>query len=187
MKQKLVLGSVLLLIVFADIAVAKSSPYYDEDAVLRKSSRAEKQAAPASLDRLPYKNLRDSSKWSKLIHGRALTASLRKKHAHSFQDPDYCLDCDLLFLDGGDGEMIGPLYEMNDKSGVGGSSCNWSCCFKTCMNSAMTGTGSLCTVSCTACGLTGATFSCAVCVGCGAVGFAAIEFCALHCCVNPGC
>ena len=189
MKQKLVLCNVLLLIVFADIAMAKSSPTSNEDSVSPGSSRAEGQLTPTSFDRLPFKNLRDSSRWSKLTHGRALTASLRKKHAHSSQEPDYCMDCDLLFLDGGDGEMIGPLSELNAnaKGGGGGGACDWKCCFKTCMNSAMTGTGTLCSTNCTGCGLTGSAWPCAICIGCGTVGFMAIEFCSLHCCVNPGC
>src|SRR5437763_17179182 len=118
MKQKLVLCTMLLLIAFVDIAVAKSSPDNNEAAISRGSSRAEKQVA---LDRLPYQNLRDSSKWSKLIHGHALTASLRKKHAHGSQEPDYCLDCDLLFQDP---DMIDPLSAISasTRSGV---TCDW--------------------------------------------------------------
>jgi hypothetical protein len=183
MKQKLVLCSMLLLIAFVDIAVAKGSPDNNEAAISRGSSRAEKQVA---LDRLPYRNLRDSSKWSKLIHGHALTASLRKKHAHGLQNPDECLECDLLFSEYGSGDMIGPIFEMNS-SKTGGGGCDWKCCFKTCVGSAMADTGTLCTTNCTACGLTGNAWPCAVCAGCGVVGFAAIEFCGLHCCVNPGC
>ena len=177
MKQKLVLCAVLLL-AFADIVAARNSTR--DGAVSAKSSSAEKQSTRIPLERLPYKNLRESSKWSRLIHGRALTATLRKKHAHSLQDG--CIDCDSLFP--GDNEMIGPLTELN----AAGKGCNeWSCCFKQCMGSAMSGTGQLCTVNCTGCGTVGGPFACAVCAACGAVGFAAIEFCGLHCCVNPGC
>ena len=183
MKQKLVLCSMLLLIAFVDIAVAKGSPDNNEAAISRGSSRAEKQVA---LDRLPYRNLRDSSKWSKLIHGHALTASLRKKHAHGLQNPDECLECDLLFSEYGSGDMIGPIFDMN-ATNRGGGGCDWKCCFKTCVGSAMADTGTLCTTNCTACGLTGGAWPCAVCAGCGVVGFAAIEFCGLHCCVSPGC
>ena len=176
MKQKLVLCSVLLLIAFADIAVARNSTH--DGAVSANLSRAEKQLTRISLERLPYKNLRESSKWSKLVHGRALTVTLRKKNAHSLQDD--CIDCGSLFP--GDEEMIGPLY------GSGSKGCGWSCCFKQCMGSAMSGDAdTFCLVNCTACGTTGNVFSCAICASCGAVGIAAIEFCGLHCCVNPGC
>jgi hypothetical protein len=186
MKQKLVLCGVLLLLFgFADIAVARNSTHND-GTISADLSRADKQVTRMSLQRLPYKNLLESSKWSRLSHGRVLAASLRKKNAHSLQDPDLCTDCDLLFPGDGEGEMIGPLYDMNDKSSYGGG-CDWKCCFKTCVDSAMSGTGSLCITSCTACGTVGGAFACAVCASCGAVGFAAIEFCSLHCCVNPGC
>lgn len=188
MKHKLVLGAVLLLFAFADFAVARNSKHNDEGASAN-SSGAEKQLRLISLDRLPYKNLRESSKWSRLSHGRALTASLRKKNAHSVQDPDYCIGCDLLFPGEGGGDMIGPLLDLNAnaRGGSSGSGCDWKCCFRSCVGSAMSGTGQLCTVNCTACGLTANPFSCAVCVGCGTVGFVAIELCSLHCCVNPGC
>lgn len=186
MKRKLVLCSVLLLIGFADIAVARNST--SEGNVSANSSLTDKQSSRVSLERLPYKNLRESSKWSRLIHGRALTASLRKKNAHSLQDPDYCLGCDLMFPGEGEGEMIGPLYELNaGKGGSGGGGCDWKCCFSSCVSSVMGPPGTLCVVSCTACGTSGGAFPCAVCGSCGAVGFAAIEFCSLHCCVNPGC
>lgn len=177
MKQKLVLCAVLLL-AFADIVAARNSTV--DGALSAGSSAAEKQLTRISLERLPYKNLRESSKWSKLIHGRALTATLRKKNAHSLQD--VCIDCDSLFPGEGD-EMIGPLYDLN----AGAKGCGWSCCFKQCMGSAMGPASSLCLSSCTACGTVGGAFACAVCGSCGAVGFAAIEFCGLHCCVNPGC
>lgn len=185
MKQKLVLCSVLLLIIFADIAVAKSSSDNNEVPILSGSSRAERKVALTSLNRLPYQNLRDSSRWSRLVNGRALAISLRKKHAHGSQDPDYCFDCDLMFSDKSGDQMVQPTFGL--AGGLGGGGCDYKCCFKTCMGSAMAGTGTLCTGNCTACGLTGGTWSCAVCVGCGVVGFAAIEFCGLHCCVNPGC
>jgi hypothetical protein len=64
---------------------------------------------------------------------------------------------------------------------------SWKQCFSTCVGSAMEGAGTMCITNCTACGLVPNPWSCAVCIGCGTVGFAAIEFCALRCCVNPGC
>jgi len=183
MKQKLVLGSVLLLIVFADIAVAKTSPDKNEPALFSGSSRVESKVTLTSLDRLPYQNLRDSSKWSKLTNGRALAVTLRKRHAHAPQDPDFCFDCDLLFSDKSGDQMS--QVTLGVATSAGG--CDWKCCFKSCMDSAMAGAGTLCTSNCIACGATGGAWPCAVCASCGTVGFVAIEFCGLHCCVNPGC
>ena len=187
MRHKLVFCSLLLVIAFTGVAAAKSSRDDNEGS----SSRLREAGirASTSLNRLPYKNLLDSSKWSRLIHGRALTATLKKKNAHSAQDVDSpCTECDLLFApdDVYGGEMIGPLSELNAGKLTSSGGCNWGCCFKICVASAMDGAGNLCTTSCTACGLTGNSWPCAVCVGCGTVGFVAIEFCGLHCCVNPG-
>lgn len=190
MKHKLLLFT-LLLIAFADVAVARSPVDKNNAPAASQLSAPRKELSVVSVNKLPFKNLQDSSKWSTLPHGRALTASLRKKKAHGSPAQDYCLDCgDLLFGgDGGGGDLVGPLITLNgnEKAGGGGGGCGWTCCFQQCMSSAMTGTGSLCVGNCTACGVTGSAWACAICVGCGTVGFAAIEFCTLHCCVNPGC
>ena len=187
MKYKLVLCSLLLLIAFADLAVARNSLSNKTVAEAGDPSPRNERSS-ISLKKLSYRNLRDASHWSQLTHGRALTLSLRRKKAHSFQDPYGCLDCGDMFPPDPD---VDPMLIIQDgyldKSGSVGTGCNWSCCFKICMGSAMAGTGTLCATNCTACGLTGSAWACAVCVGCGTVGFAAIEFCGLHCCVNPGC
>ena len=197
MKHKTVLCGLLLMFAFADLAVARNLlpnnraevggpsvrnlrslvpseklPYKNlrdasqypmllhED----RSSLRSAESRPILLNALPYKNILNAGKWSRMLTGRALMSRL-KKNAHVPQDGD---------------EMFMVLE-------YGGGSCNWSCCFKQCMNSAMSGTGNLCVTSCTACGLTVGAWLCAVCAGCGAVGFASIEFCGLHCCVDPGC
>ena len=136
-------------------------PYSKMRDVAHSLSLSSAESRPALKD-LPYKNILNAGKWSRMLKGRALTARL-KKNSHAPQEGD---------------EMFIILE-------YGG--CNWGCCFKQCMSSAMSGTGTLCTVNCTGCGLTGSLFPCAVCGACGAVGFAAIEFCSLHCCVDPGC
>jgi len=184
MKHKLMLCSILLVILSANLAVAKNSSTLTRVVETPESSGMRRQHPLVSLDRLPYKNLVDASKWSRLTNGRALAATLRKKNAHAVQEPDYCFDCDLLFSDKSDSEMAQVTLGM---TGGAFGGCDWKCCFKTCMNSAMNGTGNLCTVNCTACGVTGNAWPCAICAGCGVVGFAAIEFCGLHCCVDPGC
>ena len=69
----------------------------------------------------------------------------------------------------------------------GEKSPTWKQCFSTCVGSALEGAGTMCATNCTACGVAPNPWSCAICAGCGAVGFAAVEFCALKCCVNPGC
>ena len=198
MKYKIVLCGLLLTFAFADLAVAKNSirnngvtepgkqlqgnerslgsldklgyrtlrdasqysMFLGED----RSSLTSAESRPILLNNLPYKNILNAGKWSRMLTGRALMTR-SKKNAHVPQDGD---------------EMFMVLE-------YGGGGCNWSCCFKQCMGSAMSGTGTLCTSNCTACGVTGNAWPCAVCVGCGTVGFAAIEFCSLHCCVDPGC
>jgi|SRR5215831_1174929 len=189
MKEKLLVCIVLLMLGCVGTTAAKSGTLNNE-AASADSARAEKRFPRISLERLPYKNLQESSKWSKLMNGRALTISLRKKKAHgSSQGQDYCLGCDTDSMFGNDGDNAG--FESYDGVGNpnarGGGACGWSCCFKQCMNSAMSGTGQLCTTNCAACGFAPNPWSCAVCAACGTVGFVAIEFCALHCCVNPGC
>ena len=157
--------SMLLLLLFAGAISAneRSSP-------TGRSARLSPAALTSlSVEKLNYQNILDASRWSKLTVGRKLAVSLRKK-AHASLPQDF-----------GDDE----LFAVG--AGSGGSGCGWSCCFKICMNSAMQGAGTTCITSCTACFLTGSAWSCAMCASCGAVGFAAIEFCALHCCVNPGC
>ena len=188
MKYKLVLCSLLLMLAFADLAVARNS--------LPNNSGAE-AAGPStrkslvSLKKLGYTNLRDASHWSRLTHGRALALSLKKKKAHSFQDPDNCFDCGDMFP--GDGNVDGFVIEGGyvDKTGGaaggGGGGCDWKCCFKQCIRSALGSADSTCVTNCTACGVLPSPWPCAVCAACGAVAFAAIEFCSLHCCVNPGC
>ena len=197
MKYKIVLASLLLMFAFTGLTVAKNSfrnnggtepgkqlhrnerslvsleklgyrnlrdasqysMFLGED----RSSLTSAESRPILLNALPYKNILNAGKWSRMLTGRALASRL-KKNAHVPQDDDM-----LMVLE------------------YGGGGCNWTCCFKQCMGSAMSGTGTLCTSNCTACGVTGGAWPCAVCLGCGTVGFAAIEFCGLHCCVDPGC
>ena len=199
MKYKIVLASLLLMFAFTGLTVAKNSfrsnggtepgkqlhrnerslvsleklgyrnlrdasqysMFLGED----RSSLSSAESRPILLNALPYKNILNAGKWSRMLTGRALSTRL-KKNAHVPQSGD-------------------EMFMVEEYSGGGG--CNWSCCFKQCMGSAMSGTGTLCTSNCTACGVTGGVWPCAVCAGCGTVGFAAIEFCALHCCVDPGC
>ena len=189
MKHKIVFCSLLLMIAFADMAVARSLAPDNGGA---EGARPSPRKPSVSLAKLGYQNLRDASQWSRLTHGRAFTLSLKKKKAHGFQDPDGCLECGDMFPsdpDWGDPMQIiqDGYVDKTGGSGGGGGSCGWSCCFKICMNSAMAGTSELCTINCTACGVTGNPWPCGICLGCGTVGFAAIEFCGLHCCVNPGC
>ncbi|HEX3143837.1 MAG TPA: hypothetical protein VHQ64_07690 [Pyrinomonadaceae bacterium] len=197
MKHKIVLCALLLMFGFADLAVGRNLlpnnraevggpsvrnlqslvsleklPYknlrdasqYSTFVAEDRSSVTSAASRPILLNALPFKNILNAGKWSRMLTGRALMSRL-KKNAHVPQDGD---------------EMFMVLE-------YGGGGCNWSCCFKQCMGSAMAGTGTLCTSNCTACGMTGNAWPCAVCVGCGTVGFAAIEFCSLHCCVDPGC
>jgi hypothetical protein len=198
MKHKIVLCSLLLMFASANVAVARNllpnnrvaeanepsrrnqlalvslkkldyqklreaarySMFLSDD----RSSLSPAESRPVLLNNLPYKNILNVGKWSRMLTGRALTSRL-KKNAHVPQSDD-------------------EMFMVEEYSGGG---CNWTCCFKQCMNSAMSGTGNLCSVNCTACGITGGAWPCAVCLACGTVGFASIEFCALHCCVDPGC
>ena len=161
MKKQLLLVGVLFMLSVCITASAKNSPYKHLSEVANWSHSTN----PLSLNNLPYKNILDAARWSGLPTGRVLAAQL-KKHAHSPQG------------------TAGDLILMEDNSGAG---CGWSCCFKSCMSSALGDAGNGCLVNCTGCGLTGAPWACAICVGCGAVAIAALEFCGLHCCVNPGC
>jgi hypothetical protein len=115
-----------------------------------------------------YKNIVDAAQWSRLP--RPLNSASAKKTARAsrVQDP-----WDDPWADEGMFDAFGPK--------------TWKVCVKTCVGSAMQGAGTMCTVNCTACVLTASPWSCAICAGCGTVGFVAIEFCTLHCCVNPGC
>jgi len=195
MKHKIVLCALLLMFGFADLAVGRNSlpnnraevggpsirnlrsivsleklPYKHLRDASQYSTLAEDRSSvtsaasrPILLNALPYKNILNAGRWPRILTGRALMSGL-KKNANVPQEGD---------------EMFMVLEY--------GGGCNWTCCFKQCMGSAMSGTGTLCTSNCTACGVTGGVWPCAVCAGCGTVGFAAIEFCALHCCVDPGC
>lgn len=198
MKYKILFCSVLLMMAFANLTVARDLPSNGAGIKTeRPSGRNQRgrislgklgyknlrdasqystflgddwtslsyaESRPILLTNLPYKNILSVSKWSRMLTGRSRTTRL-KKNAH---------------VPPGDEEM----FMVEEYSGGG---CNWTCCFKQCMNSAMHGTGNLCLNSCTGCGLTGGAWPCAICVGCGTVGFASIEFCGLHCCVDPGC
>ncbi len=166
MKHKLMLCSILLMLSFATLASGKNLLYKNLAEAAKWSALPKAVPTSISLNKLPYKNILDAAKWSKLVNGRALSANLRKRNAHGspvqgFDDPE------ALFA-------FGP-----------GSGCRWGCCFKTCLRSAMS--EELCIVSCGSCVVDGSTFGCAICAACGAVAAAAIEFCGLHCCVDPGC
>ena len=184
MKHKLTFCSLLLLLTAYPAAAMNSA----NDKVLEETTRPSalrRHKLVVSFDRLPYQNILDASKWSRMKNGRALALSLRKKNAHASQEPDYfCVDCDLLFSTKTEDPMVQPIY--GSTSGAYGG-CDWKCCFRTCMETAMAGTGTMCLTNCTACGVLGGAWSCSICVSCGTVGFVAIEFCGLHCCVNPGC
>jgi hypothetical protein len=164
MKQKLALCSILLMLSFANLAAAKNLPYKNLVDTANWSTLPRAASTSVSLDKLPYKNILDATKWSKLKNGRALTASLTKKSAHgsTLQFPD-------------DPSALFPVEH-------GG--CNWGCCVKTCLRSALP--GQTCALGCGSCVVDGSTFGCAICAACGAVGVAAIEFCTLHCCIDPG-
>jgi hypothetical protein len=182
MRHKFVLCSLLLTFAFADAAAAMTAlPHHHRGEV--RGVVGGGSPLFTTMEKSPYKNLQDASRWSRLTHGRALTLSLRKQRHHGVQD--YCPDCgDTMFPDDG-GEWLDPLTGVNLARGSG--ACGWKCCFKQCMYSAMGSAGELCLNNCTSCVLSPGPISCAICASCGAVGFAATEFCALHCCVDPGC
>lgn len=163
MKQKLVLCSILLMLSSANLIAAKNRPYKNLIDTANWSARPAVASSPVSLNQLPYKNILDAAKWSKLKNGRALRVSLARRSAHGspfqFEDP----------------EALFPL----EKSG-----CNWGCCVKKCLYSALP--GQTCAFGCGSCLVDGSVFGCAICAACGAVGVAAVEFCTLHCCIDPG-
>jgi hypothetical protein len=162
MKKVLLLCSVSIILLCAGVASAKKSPY-PNIMMARGWSALPASAAPAS--NRDYKNISDAARWSSLA--RPLTPGSTRKSARATQGQDPTFDASLLFDDT--------------------FSSTWKGCVKTCVGSALAGTGTLCLTNCTACALTGAPWSCAICASCGVVGFVAVEFCTLHCCVNPGC
>src|SRR5258706_13806001 len=118
MKQKLVLYSILLMLSFANLTAAKNLPYKNLIETANWSSLPRAASTSVSLDKLPYKNILDAAKWSKLKNGRALTVSL-KRSAHG-----------------------APVQFADDPSAlfpVGKGGCNWGCCFKICLGSALPG------------------------------------------------
>ena len=163
MKQKLVFCSILLMLSFANLTVAKNLPYKNLADTANWSALPRAAATSVSLDKLPYKNILDAAKWSKLKNGRALTASLTKRSAHGspvqFEDP----------------EALFPVEH---------GACNWGCCFKICLFSALP--GQTCALGCGSCIVDGSTFGCAICAAFGAVATAAVELCSIHCCLQAG-
>ena len=166
MKHSLSLFSLLVILCVSGLATAKESRYLGLTAAADWSQPAPNANTPRKFG---YQNIQDSSRWSRLQVGKALTANLSKRaHANRLEP----FDKNILFAPGGGGAI----------------GCGWTCCFKSCMYSVLdNGVENTCLASCLGCGLAGGIWPCAVCVGCGAVGIAALEFCALHCCVEPGC
>ena len=166
MKRMLLMFSILLVLSWASVTSAKNLPFKNLIDAAKWSTLPKTASASISLDKLPYKNLTEVARWSRMINGRLLTASLRKKaHASPVQD----FTDDELFAAGAAAERGGP--------------CNWGCCMKNCLSDYP---GGMCGTNCAACALTGNPWGCAICVGCSAVGLAAIELCSLHCCISAG-
>jgi hypothetical protein len=163
-KQKLVLCSILLMLSSANLIAAKNRPFKNLIDTANWSAPPAVASTPVSLNQLPYKNILDAAKWSKLKNGRALRVSLTRRGAH------------------------GSPFQFDDNEALftvtKGPTCNWSCCVKKCLYSALPGT--TCAMGCGSCIVDGSAFGCAICAACGAVGIAAVEFCTLHCCVDPG-
>lgn len=165
MKLNSVLCLILIVLGCGSLAQAKDSGYKNLAETSKWSADSNASRVRTPVASLPYKNVVEASKWSKLTNGRALTVTLRKRsHGLNMQDENP----DALFT-------------------LGAGGCNWSCCFKTCFTSAVGSISQWCIAACGACGLTGNAFSCGICLSCGVVNFAVVEFCALHCCVDPGC
>jgi hypothetical protein len=163
MKQKLVLCSILLMLAFANLTAAKDLPYKNLIDTANWSALPRAASTSLSLDKLPYKNILDAAKWSMLKNGRALTVSLKRSaHGAPVQFGD---DPSILFP-------------------VGAGRCNWGCCFKICLGSALPGT--TCAMGCGSCVVDGSTFGCAICAACGVVATAAIELCSINCCIKAG-
>ena len=157
MKKKLLLCSISMVLLSFGVASAKTSPYEN----LMTAANWSNLHAPRD-----YKNILAAAKWSHLsrpVRGGLITRGARFARV---QDPWE------------EGEMFG-----DDAFGYPRT---WKYCVKTCVASAMEGAGTTCISGCASCGA-GSVWGCAVCASCGAIGFAAIEFCTLHCCVNPGC
>jgi hypothetical protein len=165
MKRTVLMFSVLLMLSCSGLASAKDVSYKNLIEVAHWSTLP--SAASISLERLPYKNILEASKWSRMINGRTLTASLRKKTAHASRVDDY--DSDELFAVG--------------SGGRGGAGCNWGCCMRNCMAEYP---NQLCAINCGACYFGGGPWPCAMCLSCGAVGIVMIEVCSLHCCQSAG-
>jgi len=157
MKKMLLLCSVALVLLTASVASAKSSPYKN---LITAANWSNAPAASA------YKNLQAAASWSRFA--KPLSGLITKGARFSrVQDPLDSLE---------DDEMFGSPGPRTYKN-----------CVKTCVKSALGPTDSLCVTNCTGCVLVGGTWSCAICLSCAATGFAYIELCVLHCCVDPGC
>ena len=130
-----------------------------------KSSTYENLASAANWSTLPatkdFKNILAAAKWSRSPG----TLSLNSKSARlsRMQDPFY------------EDDLFGSYPRT------------WTTCVTVCVKSGMSGTSNMCLTSCLGCALVPNPWGCAICFGCGTVGGATVEFCALHCCVNPGC
>lgn len=133
-----------------------------------KSSTYENLASAANWSTLSatkdYKNILAAAKWSR--SPRTLSLNSKSARLSRMQDPFWDRDDDL----------FGSLYPRT-----------WTTCVRTCVTSAMEGTSTTCVSGCLGCVSLVSPWACAVCLSCGAVGGAAVEFCTLHCCVNPGC
>ena len=66
MKHKLVLCSILLMLSFANLTVAKNRPFKNLVETANWSALPRVASSSVSLDKLPYKNILDAAKWSKL-------------------------------------------------------------------------------------------------------------------------
>jgi|GEM_PF-3389019 len=128
------------------------------------STRNRKLSDSSPLGSLPYKNILDASRWSKLITGRALTRSLKKSaHAGVIQD---------------DGD---PSALFAIEHGGGG---NWWSCFKECAG--IGPAGGICLGSCIGC-MDGGAVSCGICAVCAGISIPVAEVCAIGCCIyGPG-
>ena len=156
-KNLLLLCSVSIILLSAGAASAKKAVYPN---ILSASGWSALPAPVKPAAAGDYKNIADAARWSSLP--RPIAPAATRKSMTAPQDPG---DADELF----------------------GLRPTWKDCVRQCLDSALRGTGTLCVSNCTACALVGAPWSCALCAACGIVGFASVEFCTLHCCVNPGC
>ena len=113
--------------------------------------------SPATKD---YKNILAAAKWS--VSPRTVSFNSKSARLSRMQDPFYYDDL-----------FSGPR--------------TWTGCVQVCVKSGMRGTSNMCLTSCVGCALVPNPFGCAICFACGTVGGATVEFCTLHCCVDPGC